>query len=231
MNIFPCNTFFLLPPQGALRGDMAGPHRRGGLHAPAGRFLAQPGQRWPPSGTIWPPIGCNAPEILHAVPHPNALLSQVWSISELEEEPVEIHLGSGFRATCMVHPATYLNKVLVCSDAGEAQLWNFRSRKLARPPPPPARLTQRGIRMGSSPGCRMLLAGFLLDSHLPAPCPGAHLHRAGRRCPLLRGQPSTRRGCPWPGGRPGDAAEPQVRSPARHVRPRPVGRRRHGGGV
>ena len=48
---------------------------------------------------------------------------------------MEIHLGSGFRATCMVHPATYLNKVLVCSDAGEAQLWNFRSRKLARPPP------------------------------------------------------------------------------------------------
>jgi U3 small nucleolar RNA-associated protein 21 len=32
-----------------------------------------------------------------------------------------------FTATMMVHPATYLNKVLVASQEGKMQLWNIRT--------------------------------------------------------------------------------------------------------
>ncbi len=38
---------------------------------------------------------------------------------------VTIDLGEGFTPTCMAHPDTYLNKVVVASQQGTMQLWNF----------------------------------------------------------------------------------------------------------
>jgi hypothetical protein len=43
---------------------------------------------------------------------------------------VEILLAEGFTPTCLAHPDTYLNKVLVGGEGGRAQLWNFSSGKL-----------------------------------------------------------------------------------------------------
>ena len=37
------------------------------------------------------------------------------------------HCCSGFTPTCLAHPDTYLNKVLVGSEEGRLQLWNFSS--------------------------------------------------------------------------------------------------------
>ena len=36
-----------------------------------------------------------------------------------------IELGDEFAPTCMAHPDTYLNKVVVGSQHGSMQLWNF----------------------------------------------------------------------------------------------------------
>lgn len=38
---------------------------------------------------------------------------------------VTIDLGNDFTPTCMAHPDTYLNKVVVGSQQGSMQLWNF----------------------------------------------------------------------------------------------------------
>lgn len=42
----------------------------------------------------------------------------------------EMRLESGFEPTCIAHPDTYLNKVLVGSRDGRMQLWNFASAKM-----------------------------------------------------------------------------------------------------
>ena len=38
-------------------------------------------------------------------------------------------LGEGFEATCMVHPSTYVNKILIGGEDGSLQLWNFQRQK------------------------------------------------------------------------------------------------------
>ena len=71
---------------------------------------------------------------------------QVWDISSmgmyekraaLQEEFVlilylelvnTIDFDNGFTATLILHPATYLNKVLVASSQGTLQLWNIRTQ-------------------------------------------------------------------------------------------------------
>lgn len=40
----------------------------------------------------------------------------------------QIQFESGFTATHLLHPATYLNKVLVGGSDGSLQLWNIRTR-------------------------------------------------------------------------------------------------------
>jgi U3 small nucleolar RNA-associated protein 21 len=42
-----------------------------------------------------------------------------------------IQFDPGFTATLVLHPATYLNKVLVASSQGEIQLWNIRTQLAA----------------------------------------------------------------------------------------------------
>ena len=39
-------------------------------------------------------------------------------------------LEKGFNATCMAHPAAYMNKILIGSDSGTLQLWNFQKKEL-----------------------------------------------------------------------------------------------------
>lgn len=39
-----------------------------------------------------------------------------------------IQFDPGFTATSIIHPATYLNKVLVASNEGSLQLWNIRTQ-------------------------------------------------------------------------------------------------------
>jgi U3 small nucleolar RNA-associated protein 21 len=43
-----------------------------------------------------------------------------------------IEFDVGFTATSILHPATYLNKVLVASSEGSMQLWNIRNQLVAR---------------------------------------------------------------------------------------------------
>lgn len=43
---------------------------------------------------------------------------------------VEMQLDQGFVPTCMAHPDTYVNKIVIGSIAGQLQLWNFVSGKL-----------------------------------------------------------------------------------------------------
>ncbi|KAI0062315.1 Utp21-domain-containing protein [Artomyces pyxidatus] len=51
----------------------------------------------------------------------------VWDIAE-EIFQSQIHFEPGFTATHMLHPATYLNKILVGSSDGSLQLWNIRTQ-------------------------------------------------------------------------------------------------------
>lgn len=51
----------------------------------------------------------------------------VWNIASAELDN-EITFHSSFTATTLMHPATYLNKVLVGSQEGELQLWNIRTK-------------------------------------------------------------------------------------------------------
>ena len=45
----------------------------------------------------------------------------------LELQP-SIEFSPDFTATYLLHPATYLNKVLVASNEGSMQLWNIRTQ-------------------------------------------------------------------------------------------------------
>jgi U3 small nucleolar RNA-associated protein 21 len=40
-----------------------------------------------------------------------------------------IEFDKGFTATSILHPATYLNKVLIASSQGDMQLWNIQSKQ------------------------------------------------------------------------------------------------------
>lgn len=55
---------------------------------------------------------------------------KMWRIGEYEEPLGEIVLPDDFSPTCMVHPATYLNKILIGGDDGRMQLWNISSNKM-----------------------------------------------------------------------------------------------------
>ncbi|KAF9469440.1 Utp21 specific WD40 associated putative domain-containing protein [Collybia nuda] len=51
----------------------------------------------------------------------------LWNTSGGELEST-IQFDIGFTATSILHPATYLNKILVASSQGSVQLWNIRSQ-------------------------------------------------------------------------------------------------------
>ncbi|KAJ7582969.1 WD40-repeat-containing domain protein [Mycena floridula] len=53
--------------------------------------------------------------------------SQIIALTEDGELESMVQFDSGFTATSILHPATYINKVLVSSVEGTMQLWNIRS--------------------------------------------------------------------------------------------------------
>jgi len=53
----------------------------------------------------------------------------VWRIGDYEPEAV-IPFRLGLNPTCMAHPDTYLNKMIIGFDDGSMQLWNFSSENL-----------------------------------------------------------------------------------------------------
>ncbi|KAG2249340.1 hypothetical protein Bca52824_088968 [Brassica carinata] len=57
----------------------------------------------------------------------------IWAFKGIEEHlaPVgHVELCEKFTPTCIVHPDTYLNKVLVGSQEGPLQLWNINTKKM-----------------------------------------------------------------------------------------------------
>ena len=58
------------------------------------------------------------------MPTPTCMLNHVYTLQ------VTIDLPEGFTPTCMAHPDTYLNKVVIGSQEGKLQLWNFLSGKM-----------------------------------------------------------------------------------------------------
>ncbi|XP_073525647.1 WD repeat-containing protein 36-like [Phyllobates terribilis] len=56
----------------------------------------------------------------------------IWAFKGIEHhlEPIDhILLGEGFTPKCIMHPDTYLNKVVIGSEEGSMQLWNVSSKK------------------------------------------------------------------------------------------------------
>ncbi|KAG8484953.1 hypothetical protein CXB51_021536 [Gossypium anomalum] len=56
----------------------------------------------------------------------------IWSFKGIEDNPAPIEhikLDANFSPTCIMHPDTYLNKVLIGSQEGSLQLWNISAKK------------------------------------------------------------------------------------------------------
>lgn len=55
----------------------------------------------------------------------------LWSVEDVgSNEPVAVlEMERDCQPTCMVHPETYLNKILVADESGQMQLWNIVSKK------------------------------------------------------------------------------------------------------
>lgn len=49
----------------------------------------------------------------------------VWEIGQYDAPVQVLSLPQGFVPTCMAHPDTYLNKILIGAEDGRLQLWNF----------------------------------------------------------------------------------------------------------
>ncbi|KAL1936765.1 hypothetical protein VTP01DRAFT_899 [Rhizomucor pusillus] len=54
---------------------------------------------------------------------------RMWN-AYTSESYAEIDFGENFTATAMIHPSTYLNKILVASTQGTMQIWNVRTSKM-----------------------------------------------------------------------------------------------------
>jgi len=54
------------------------------------------------------------------------LILYAWFAAELYGE-IQFNADT-FRITAIMHPATYLNKILLGSQQGTLQLWNIRTR-------------------------------------------------------------------------------------------------------
>ncbi|KAF5270441.1 hypothetical protein FQR65_LT05629 [Abscondita terminalis] len=53
----------------------------------------------------------------------------VWDIKD-ETLFLELQFGNDFHITALIHPSTYINKILLGSEKGTMQLWNLNSAKL-----------------------------------------------------------------------------------------------------
>ncbi|KAM6570579.1 hypothetical protein CsatB_018564 [Cannabis sativa] len=56
----------------------------------------------------------------------------IWAFKEIDQNPApvgHIVLDDSFTPSCMMHPDTYLNKILIGSQEGSLQLWNISTKK------------------------------------------------------------------------------------------------------
>ncbi|XP_062115284.1 U3 small nucleolar RNA-associated protein 21 homolog [Humulus lupulus] len=56
----------------------------------------------------------------------------IWAFKEIDQNPApvgHIILDDNFTPNCMMHPDTYLNKVIIGSQEGSLQLWNISTKK------------------------------------------------------------------------------------------------------
>lgn len=84
----------------------------------------------------------------------------VWSIETGDVEG-EITFHSSFTATTMLHPATYLNKIIVGSQQGDLQLWNIRTQSLIHSFSAPSSSSASGITIiTQSPAVDVLGIGY-----------------------------------------------------------------------
>ncbi|KAJ9115038.1 hypothetical protein QFC22_005366 [Naganishia vaughanmartiniae] len=82
----------------------------------------------------------------------------VWKISTLELES-EIKFHGSFNATTMLHPATYMNKVIVGSVEGALQIWNVRTMSLIHTFPPPKNTSAAVTTVAQSPAIDVIGVG------------------------------------------------------------------------
>jgi U3 small nucleolar RNA-associated protein 21 len=54
----------------------------------------------------------------------------IWDMENLEELYGSFSFGDSFQPTVILHPSTYLNKILVGSNEGILQLWNINTHRL-----------------------------------------------------------------------------------------------------
>ncbi|KAI8084571.1 Utp21 specific WD40 associated putative domain-containing protein [Halteromyces radiatus] len=54
---------------------------------------------------------------------------KVWDMTK-KELHMEIEFGNDFTVSAMIHPSTYLNKLLIASTQGTMQIWNIRNNKM-----------------------------------------------------------------------------------------------------
>ncbi|KAI8343257.1 Utp21 specific WD40 associated putative domain-containing protein [Chlamydoabsidia padenii] len=54
---------------------------------------------------------------------------KVWDLAK-DEQYMEIEFGDDFTVAAMVHPSTYLNKLLIASTQGTMQIWNIRNNRM-----------------------------------------------------------------------------------------------------
>jgi U3 small nucleolar RNA-associated protein 21 len=81
--------------------------------------------------------GGHSGDILQLLPLGDHLLSLgrdglllLWRVGQYDGPEASLRLPAGFAPTCMTHPDTYVNKVLVGAADGRMQLWNFAAGRL-----------------------------------------------------------------------------------------------------
>lgn len=65
----------------------------------------------------------------HLIAVDEANVLTVWDIRS-EEAYLEIPFEASFKVSCIMHPPSYLNKILLGSDQGGLQLWNIKKGNL-----------------------------------------------------------------------------------------------------
>lgn len=55
---------------------------------------------------------------------------RLWNLSTMEPAGQLPPFDNDFSPSCLAHPATYLNKIVIGSEQGDIQLWNVQSKKL-----------------------------------------------------------------------------------------------------
>ncbi|XP_054162856.1 WD repeat-containing protein 36-like [Oppia nitens] len=82
------------------------------------------------AGCLESTVECLLPFGPHLIATDSENILRVWEIRS-QELTLTIPMNpESFRMTCLVHPATYINKILIGSVQGSLQMWNLRTQTL-----------------------------------------------------------------------------------------------------